>query len=107
LPFSFALWVLWVYSSTHKELNGSFFREKETKMVKTTIKNKNEKEAFAIFELWRGYGFSDLIASYKAYHLTFGLVGNPSKTNEIRLIDVANKYINKGGSVKDYLRLSA
>ena len=71
--------------------------------MKTATGSKKGKEAFAVLMQWRADGVPELITSYEAFNLTKGIVGKQSQTKPFRLIDVAVKYVNKGGSVKDYL----
>ena len=74
-------------------------------MAKTATGNKKGKEAFAVLMQWREYGVPEFITSYEAYHLTGGVVGKPASIQLMRLIEVAVKYTNKGGSLKDYLAM--
>jgi len=73
--------------------------------MKKATGSKKGKEAFAVLMAWREYDVPELITSYEAYHLTGGIVGKPQSAEAIRLIDVAVKYTNKGGTLKDYLKL--
>lgn len=76
-------------------------------MAKTATGNKKGLEAFNVLMLWRAKDVPEFITSYEAWNLTGGIIGKQNNTSEMRLIDVAVKYTIKGGSVKDYLRLSA
>lgn len=68
-------------------------------MARTATGSKMGQEAFEVLQEWRKYEVPELITSYEAYHLTHGLIGKPASTKPIRLIDVALKYVAKGGSL--------
>ena len=76
--------------------------------MKKATGSKKGQEAFKVLQIWRLEGAPEEVTQYEANKLTGGLVGLPfsykgwERTKPIRLIEVAVKYVNKGGSVKDY-----
>ena len=68
-------------------------------MAKTSTGNKKNQMAFQVFKTWQEKGVPEFITSYEAYNLTGGIVGKHNKSNAMRLIDVAVKFINNGGKV--------
>jgi hypothetical protein len=71
------------------------------KVAKKATGNRKGQQAFAVLQQWRTQGAPDVITSYEAWNLTGGLVGAKDSVSPIRLVDVAMKYANKGGSTKD------
>lgn len=71
-------------------------------MARTATGNKKGQEAFKVLQEWRKYEVPELITSYEAYHLTGGIIGKPASAQPMRLIEVALKYVNKGGSLHDW-----
>jgi hypothetical protein len=73
-------------------------------MKKATGSKKGQK-AFQVLMTWRAENAPEFVTAYEAWNLTGGLVGRQFDSSEMRLIEVAVKYANKGGSVKDYQAL--
>ena len=71
-------------------------------MARTKTGNKKGQEAFKVLQEWRKYEIPEVITSYEAYHLTGGVVGKPASVEAMQLINVAVKYVNKGGSLHDW-----
>lgn len=73
--------------------------------MKKATGNKKGQEAYKVLTAWREENVPNFITSYEAWNLTGGLIGRQFDVSEMRLIDVAVKYTNKGGSLKDYQAL--
>jgi hypothetical protein len=71
--------------------------------MKKATGNKKGQEAFRVLQLWREEGLEESITGHEAWILTVGRVGKCYMVEKIRLIEVAMKYANKGGSVNLYL----
>lgn len=74
-------------------------------MAKRKTGSKQGQEACKVLFAWRDYGVPDHITEYEAYHLTGGIIGKPASAKEMRLIEVAMKYVKRGGSLNDYDKL--
>ena len=71
--------------------------------MKKATGNKKGQETFKVLQLWREEGMSETMTGHEAWILTVGRVGKMYKVELVRTIEVAMKYVEKGGSVKLYL----